>query len=139
MKLKGTTQCTYLYNPMIEHDKAWSVVKGSLVPRPLPDCISLLWRKISFSPQLRDKIWEWLGDEAIVQRHIYNCHSLNLAEWVPILMDATCILNVLECRSCTMFVAFLTPKIQSVILHVHVRTVYAGLWFLNYLLTIRDR
>ena len=26
VKLKGTTQCTYLYNPMIEHDKAWSVV-----------------------------------------------------------------------------------------------------------------
>ena len=30
----------------------------SLVPRPLPDFISQLWRK------MRDKIWEWPGDEA---------------------------------------------------------------------------
>ena len=31
----------------------------SLVPRPLPDFISQPWRK-----KLRDKIWEWPGDEA---------------------------------------------------------------------------
>ena len=33
----------------------------SLVPRPLPDFISQPWRKIDFSPRLRDKIWEWPG------------------------------------------------------------------------------
>ena len=32
-------------------------MQSSLVPRPLPDFISQLWR------QLRDKIWEWPGDE----------------------------------------------------------------------------
>ena len=38
--------------------KSWSW--GSLVPRPLPDFISQPWRK----KWLRDKIWEWPGDEA---------------------------------------------------------------------------
>ena len=33
----------------------------SLLPRPLPDFISQLWRN---SPQLGDKIWEWPGNEA---------------------------------------------------------------------------
>ena len=37
---------------------------ASLVPRPLPDYISQPWRKIDFSPWLRDIIWEWPGDEA---------------------------------------------------------------------------
>ena len=36
----------------------------SLVPRPLPDFISQLWRKIDFPP-LQDKIWEWPGNEAM--------------------------------------------------------------------------
>ena len=46
---------------------------GSLFPRTLltameknlPDLILQLWRKINFSPQLQDQIWEWPGDEAI--------------------------------------------------------------------------
>ena len=33
---------------------------SSPVPRPLPDFISQLWR---ISPRLRDKIWEWPGEE----------------------------------------------------------------------------
>ena len=37
---------------------------SSLIPRPLPDFILQLWRKTDFSPQLRDKIQEWPGDEA---------------------------------------------------------------------------
>ena len=37
----------------------------SLLPRPLPDFISQPWRKTDFSLQLRDKIWEWPGNEAI--------------------------------------------------------------------------
>ena len=44
--------------------------KGSLVPRPLPDFISQPWRKVDFSPQLRDKIWEWPGDEAMQRVHV---------------------------------------------------------------------
>ena len=42
-------------------------LSGSLVSRPLPDFISQLWgkKKNEFSPQLRDKIWEWPGNEAI--------------------------------------------------------------------------
>ena len=42
------------------------MVKVSLVPRPLPDFISQLWRKLSFSPWLKDKIWEWPGKEVKV-------------------------------------------------------------------------
>ena len=36
---------------------------SSLFPRPLPDFISQSWRKIEL--RLRDKIWEWPGNEAI--------------------------------------------------------------------------
>ena len=36
-----------------------------LIPRPLPDFISQLCR---FSPLLRDKIWEWPGNEAREER-----------------------------------------------------------------------
>ena len=43
------------------------VYPASLVPRPLRDFISQPWRKIDFSPWLRDKIWEWPGDEASIQ------------------------------------------------------------------------
>ena len=46
-------------------------VNYSLVPRPLPDFIS----------QLRDKIWEWPGNEAIVytpdmiqSEHLLHCY-----------------------------------------------------------------
>ena len=35
--------------------------EASLVPRLLPDFIS----QPGFSPRLRDKIWEWPGDEAM--------------------------------------------------------------------------
>ena len=43
----------------------------NLVPRPLPDFILQLWRKIrkespNFSPWLQDKIGEWSGDKARV-------------------------------------------------------------------------
>ena len=41
-------------------------IHSSLVPRPLPDFIS----------QLRDKIWEWPGDEAMFILHmcmLYSC------------------------------------------------------------------
>ena len=34
---------------------------GSLVPRPVPDLISQHWRKIDFSPHLRDKSESGLG------------------------------------------------------------------------------
>ena len=36
----------------------------SLVPTPLPDFIVQLWRKLEFSSQLGDKIWEWPRNEA---------------------------------------------------------------------------
>ena len=42
----------------------WSI--QYLIPRPLPDFISQLW--------LRDKIWEWPGDEAK--------HSVLLEQWI---------------------------------------------------------
>ena len=51
----------------------------SLVPRPLPDFILQSRRKISnFFQQLRDKIWEWPGDEASIHVHYMeqNLHSL---------------------------------------------------------------
>ena len=35
---------------------------GNTRPRPLPDFISQPWRKLHV--RLRDKIWEWPGDEA---------------------------------------------------------------------------
>ena len=39
------------------------LVAASLISRPLPDFISQL-RRNDCSPQLRDKIWEWPGNEA---------------------------------------------------------------------------
>ena len=54
----------------------------SLVPRPLPDFISQPWKSIgsrpspAFSPQLRHKIWEWLGDEA---RCLFRSRALDCA------------------------------------------------------------
>ena len=67
-------------------------VNYSLVPRPLPDFISQLWRKLRFyltavektqvfSTAARDKIWEWPGNEAIVytpdmiqSEHLLHCY-----------------------------------------------------------------
>ena len=43
---------------------SWTVRCFSLVPRPLLDFITQLWRKINFSLSLCDKIWEWPGNEA---------------------------------------------------------------------------
>ena len=40
------------------------LARSSLVPRPLPDFILQPWRKIDFSPWLRDNVWEWPADEA---------------------------------------------------------------------------
>ena len=48
-----------------EWDRPSSEV-NSLVPRPLPDFISQLWRKIVFSPQLWDKTWEWPGTAVLM-------------------------------------------------------------------------
>ena len=41
--------------------KSWHHVSSNLIPRPLPDFISQLCRKIGFSPQLRDKSASGLG------------------------------------------------------------------------------
>ena len=41
-------------------DPRANVAIHSLVPRPLPDFIAADF----FFPRLRDKIWEWPGDEA---------------------------------------------------------------------------
>ena len=68
----------------------------SLVPMPLPDFISEPWRKIgkkilshsrgekspNFSPQLRDKIWEWPGDEATL--FAYTLHSQTMYTQFPV-------------------------------------------------------
>ena len=61
---KGICSRDIVYNYWYTHCIA------SLVPGPLPDVISQPWRKKDdFSPQLRDKIWEWPGNEASV------CHD----------------------------------------------------------------
>ena len=54
----------------------------SLVPRPLPDCISQPWR---FFPRLRDKIWEWPGDEvtACMRFSYIIVHALLSADLEP--------------------------------------------------------
>ena len=46
----------------------------SLIPRPLPDFISQMWRKPGFSPQLWDNIW-WPGNEALF---VYGHASVRL-------------------------------------------------------------
>ena len=67
---------------------------ASLVPRPLPDFIS----QPIFFQRLRDKIWEWPGDEARVgpgnkaesacSYNIRNrCGSLSWKIWTPPKMD----------------------------------------------------
>ena len=59
-------------------------VNYSLIPRPLPDFISCSCGenlsflhsceiKSEFSPQLRDKIWEWPGNKAIVYTSVIRC------------------------------------------------------------------
>ena len=45
----------------LTYSLTWQADRCSLVPRPLPDFISQPWRKVG----LRDKIWEWPGDEAM--------------------------------------------------------------------------
>ena len=48
---------------IVQPHTSMTIVKHSLIPRP-PDFILQLWRKLGFSPQLRDKIWEWPGNKA---------------------------------------------------------------------------
>ena len=54
----------------------------SLVPRPRPDFISQPWRKINFSPRLRDKIWEWPGDEATTQPRYKASARTRVCRWL---------------------------------------------------------
>ena len=52
--------------PQSSSPEIWYCDKASLVPRPLPDFILQPW-KPNFSPRLRDKIWEWPGDEVMTK------------------------------------------------------------------------
>ena len=52
---------TRLEEPWLAPLSSTTLSFTSLVPRPLPDFISQPW--------LRDKIWEWPGDEATVLPH----------------------------------------------------------------------
>ena len=55
-------------------------VCSSLVPRPLPDFI---WQP-DFSPRLRDKIWEWPGEEAM---YVVVCVSVSLSAGLSIIVS----------------------------------------------------
>ena len=58
------------------------LMNHSLFPRPLPD----------FSPQLRDKLWEWPGDEAIDQSQWFfflNLVSTNTSKTTSNYLAAT--------------------------------------------------
>ena len=52
--------------PQSSSQKIWYCDEASLIPRPLPDFILQPW-KLDFSPRLQDKIWEWLGEEAMTK------------------------------------------------------------------------
>ena len=75
--------CTTLYmhycNTAFKHHAATDSTNPlltSLIPWPLPDFISQPWRKIGFSPQLRDKIWEWPGNKTTAYS-VLACGSLH--------------------------------------------------------------
>ena len=61
----------------------------SLVPRPLPDFIPM-------SPQLRDKIWEWPGDEASMYYHVLLYLMLQATASFQVCLKPVCTGHVVQ-------------------------------------------